>query len=311
MKKLFILIPVLLMASFGLVALSKSAARNEREFQAAQTVWQTQTQQLAETQAELARLTEKVKQQKQELRANTPAAAAVDPELAKNFLNHDAKPVPQGLQDRLMASLGRGGNSSPSYGLVSKAALANAHLKPLKKFPDNAKLSDEACSALAITPEEKQAVESAFAEAFGEIGAWVKAHVQRDGPEGDKLVQYTIPADDAFESAMTNRLFSSISSVVGNERGELLQKFFEHYRLYEDGGVGDRTNILSMYRITNAPGFGYRAGWIWSDRSEAVNTYPEPIELGRFPNAFRFLFPGGWQDVAEREGFELPKEFNK
>src|ERR1035437_3327996 len=227
MKKLFILISVLLMASFGLVALSKSAAWNEREFRATQTVWQTQTQQLAETQAELAKLMEKVKRQKQELRANIPAAADVDPELAKFFLGRDAKPMPPELQDRLLASLGRGGNSSPSYVLVSKAALADAHLKPLKQFPDSAKLSDETCNVLAITPEEKQALESAFSEAFTEIGAWVKTHVQRDGPVSDRLVQYSIHADDAFESAMTNRLFSAISSAVGNERGALLQKFFE------------------------------------------------------------------------------------
>lgn len=28
-----------------------------------------------------------------------------------------------------------------------------------------------------------------------------------------------------------------------------------------------------------------------------------------FPEAFRPLFPGGWKELAEREGFELPKSF--
>jgi hypothetical protein len=31
----------------------------------------------------------------------------------------------------------------------------------------------------------------------------------------------------------------------------------------------------------------------------------------QFPEVFRSLFPGGWTDLAQREGFELPKEFNK
>ena len=30
-----------------------------------------------------------------------------------------------------------------------------------------------------------------------------------------------------------------------------------------------------------------------------------------FPQEFRTAFPGGWQELAQREGFELPKEFKK
>ena len=30
-----------------------------------------------------------------------------------------------------------------------------------------------------------------------------------------------------------------------------------------------------------------------------------------FPEAFRAIFPGGWRDVAEREGFKLPQAFEK
>jgi hypothetical protein len=307
MKKLLILISVLLMTGFGLVALSKSASHREREFQASQTAWQTQTQQLAKIQAEAAMFKVKISERKQELRDSVPSTA-IEPELAKFLLKQDTKQSSAELQDRLLASFGRGGNSSNGYVLVSKAALANSHLKPLKKFPDSGKLTDEVRDVLAITAEEQQAVEAAFAETFGVIGTWAKENVMREGPADEMLVRYTIPADSTFREALTNKLFSTINSAIGNERGEFLRNFFDVYRLYEDGAIGDRTNILSIHRITALPGYGYRSGWKW-DHSESINTYPEPIKTNNFPYAFRFVFPGGWEELAKREGFELPDEF--
>jgi hypothetical protein len=38
---------------------------------------------------------------------------------------------------------------------------------------------------------------------------------------------------------------------------------------------------------------------------EAINTYPEPIHTNRFPAAFSYVLPGGWQELAQREGIEL------
>ena len=160
------------------------------------------------------------------------------------------------------------------------------------------------------TPEEQQSVEVAFAEAFEADAGWAKANMQREGPEGNMLVRYTLPTDPAFEQALTSKLFSTIKAAVGEERGDLLRAYFEQYRLYADGGIVDRTNILEVHRLSGQPGLGYRSGWKW-ENSEAINTYPEPIKPNRFPAAFFFVFPGGWQEVAEREGFELPEEFNK
>jgi hypothetical protein len=33
------------------------------------------------------------------------------------------------------------------------------------------------------------------------------------------------------------------------------------------------------------------------------------VAPGNFPDLFRSFFPGGWRDLAQREGFALPKEF--
>ena len=311
MKKIQIIFTLCLIVGVGLVALSKSARHGWNELQTEQTAWQAQSQKLAAIQTETAGLTTQITERKQELQDNemTPA---IDLELADFLMTNDVNQMPAEWQNRMLASFGGDGISSDNYVLVSKAALSNAHIKPLKVFPHREKLTDNIRGVLAITPEEQQAVESAFTNAFDTMGEWARVNVRRDGPDSNCLVQFTIPEDQAFETATIGKLFSEINSAIGNERGEILHKSFEVYRLNEDGAVGDRTNILAIYRIATPPGYGYRDGWIWSNHSEAVNTYPEPIKPGtRFPAAFRFIFPGGWEELAEREGFELPDEFKK
>ena len=39
--------------------------------------------------------------------------------------------------------------------------------------------------------------------------------------------------------------------------------------------------------------------------------YTEVAPYQEFPRAFRAIFPGGWPDLAQREGFELPKAYGK
>ncbi|HEU0038251.1 MAG TPA: hypothetical protein VFR76_03155 [Verrucomicrobiae bacterium] len=234
----------------------------------------------------------------------------MDPALVDFFLTNDMKSVSLEMQDNILAEFGRGWNSSGRYVLVSKAALTSTTLSPLKTFPNGEKLTDAARDVLAITPQERLSVEAAFAEALGEVSAWARANVQREGPSGDVMARYTIPADPAFEQALTNRLFSTVNAAIGDERGELMRKFFEYSRISEDGAIGERTNILSIHRISGLPGLGFRAGWKW-ENSEAINTYPEPIKPKNFPYAFLLVFPGGWQELAQREGFDLPEEFSK
>ena len=310
MKQILIAFTVFSIAAVCLVALSSLANHREQEFQATQTDWLARTQQLAEIRAEKELIQTEISDRKKML-PSSHAASGIDPELLEFLLTKDIKSASPEMQNRLLASFGRGEKSSGSYVLVCKAALQNSNLNPLKKFPDSEKLTDRVRGVLAITPDEQQAVESAFAGAFETIGKFARENVQREGPTNEMLVQFTIPADRAFREKMTTNLFSNVSSIIGNERGELLRKYFESHAQSEDGAIGDRTNILSLHRITAAPGLGSRSGWMWADGSESVNTYPEPIKPDDFPTAFRFIFPGGWEELAEHEGIELPKEFKK
>jgi hypothetical protein len=309
MKRVLLAITIFATAGVCLFALSHTAGLGRQQLQAGQTAWRTQTQQLAEVQAEQVALVAKVRDLKRDLQDGA-AAAAPDSALADFLLTNDSRSASPEMQDKMLAGFGRGGNSSNNYVLVSKAALRTTTLRPLQTFPNGHKLTDAVRGLLAITPEEQESVEAAFAEAFSADAVWAKANVQREGPSGDVLVRYTIPADPAFEQPLTRKLFSTINAAVGEERGELLRGYFQTYRLYEDGAIGDRTNILEIHHVSGQPGLGYRSGWKW-ENSETINTYPEPIKPNKFPYAFFFVFPGGWQEIAQREGFELPEEFNK
>ena len=303
MKKILLALTILTTAGACSLALNNAARQSWRQFQSNKDIWLTQTQQLAELQVEQAALTVKIRDLKRELRG---PGSSLEPTLMDFLLTNDLKSASLQMQNKLLAELGQGENSSGNYLLVSKATLTQTALGPVKAFPNNGKLTDTVCGILAITAEERMFVEAAFAENLASLGAWATASVQREGNKDDLLVQYTIPTDPAFTQAATDRLFSAINAAIGKERTDLLHKYYDYSRISIDGAVADRTNILSIHRISESPGLGYRTGWKWKD-SEAINTYPEPLKSNtRFPYAFYSLFPGGWPDVLQREGLAVP-----
>jgi len=308
MRRILLALAIFATAAACLFALSDTTNRGRQQLEANQAAWLSETQQFAEVQGEQAALVEKVRELKRELPRRT-AASSMDPALVDFLLTDDATSASPDMQDRILAGFGPGGNSSSSYVLVSKAALKKTTLKPLKTFPNGEKLTAEVRGVLAITPEEQVSVEAAFAEAFAAVATWAKANVQREGPSGDFIVRYTIPTDPVFEQTVTNKLFSTVNAAIGDERGELLRSFFETWRIYEDGAIGERTNIFSIHRISEKGELGYRSGWKWAN-AEAINTFPEPIKIDRFPYAFLFVFPGGWAEFAQREGFLPPEKSN-
>lgn len=309
MKKIIFAFAVFVIMGIGFIALSNVSNRRQQQLKAHQADWFVRSQQFDQIQAEHATLVTQVRDLKRKLQRSL-GATPIDPGLAEFLLSNDIKVATPEIQDRILANLGSGENSSDKYVLVSKAALANSVLKPLKNFPNTEELTDAARGVLAITPEEQQSVESIFAESFATLGEWAKGNLQREAASEDMLVRYTIPADLSFAQMQTNMLFTKLRAALGEERGELMRQFFQLNRIHSDGGIGDGANILSIHRISAPPGFGYRAGRKW-DRSETINTYPEPIKPDKFPAAFRFIFPGGGEELAKREGFELSTEFQK
>jgi len=307
MKRLLLALTILTTAAACVLALSKGAADAKEQLRAAQSAWQEETQRLAEVQSQQAGLLAQARSLQRES-GTWPVQSSVPPALAEFLSSNDVKNASAKMQAELLTALGPGSISSPGYVLVTKESLKNSRLKPLKSA-GRAKLTDSVCGVLAITQEERQAVETAFTGAWDRVATWAQANIQRDGPSSNMLVRYTIPADQGFERGSTERLFGETKDAI--ERAQLLNNYFQHFRLYEDGAIGDRTNILEIYRVSNPPGIKYRGGWAWVGGGEAINTYPEPIPTNGFPAAFSFIFPGGWEEIAEREGFELPPEVKR
>ncbi len=305
MKKILIAVSIVIPACVLLMALRAAAGRGQQQLRDDTAVLDSLVGQLADVQAHQAVLTGKVHELRLQVRTGA-ASGAIDPALADFLRNKRLASASPAMQDKILAQVRQGGQMSRDYTLVTKAALGKIELRPLRAFPDSHKLTDAACGVLAITPEEREAVEAAFAQAFAGAGVWAKANVQRDGPSDQMLCRYTLPADTAFEQASTERLFTTIKATLGKERSELMFGFFQYNRIYEDGGMGSHTNILEVYRIPEKATLGYRSGWKMGN-SEAINTNPEPIDPKRFPAPFSFVFPGGWQEVAQREGFTLPE----
>lgn len=306
MKKISIVAALFLASATVMVAMSRSANQRQCKLEQARTTWTNEIRELADMRTEASQFKTKLDDQKEmNLPAQAVAGVGIGPRLGAYLQTNDIRHTPSQLQDQMLASLGSRQISSRSYVLVSKAALAGAHLHPLKSYPNNDKLTDAVRDVLAITPEEQKVVEMSFANAYAALGAWARDHVQREGSANQVVVQYAIPADATFRESWTRDLFSNIRMAIGEERANLLRKDFDIHALTEDAAIGDRTNILSIERIAGPPGYGYRAGWRWANHSEAINTVPEPIRTNNFPLAFRFVFPGGWQELAQREGIEL------
>jgi hypothetical protein len=302
MKRILIVTSIVAVAGVSFCALNNSAIHDQLRLQNNRTEWIDQTQKLAQVQSEVEALSNRLR----DLQTSAqPALATVsDPALVDLLLTNDLSSLSLQQQNKLLAELGGTGASAGNYVLVAKSVLANSHLKAFKDFPDLSQLTPAARQVLAIQPEEQKSVEAAFADAMQRTGNWAQANVKRQGASSNLLVSYTLPVDADFAKGVNDQLFTTVSNVLGAQRTQLLQNYFGFYRIYEDGANAVNTNKLEVYRMPGKPGLFYRGGWDMGS-SSAMNTYPEPIRDDRFPAAFRFIFPGGWQELAQREGFEL------
>ena len=292
-----------------LFALSRQMDRQRWELTTAKTAWLQQQEELSQWQNQESNLTATVRELNHGLRGWS-GPAAIDPAMADFLRTNEVRTASSGMVDKILARLRAEGTSSGKYVLVSKASLKNSRMPLLQAFPSGSKLTALARGVLAVTPEEQPAVESAFAEALGAVADWARANVTRDGPANNMLVRYTIPADVMFDQVVSNQLFSALDAAVGRERTELMNLNFQYGRIYEDGYIAGRTNILEIHSLPGKSVLGYRDGWKWENFSSVI-TDPEPIKSNRFPAAFRFIFPGGWKDLAQREGWEDRKEFGE
>ena len=123
---------------------------------------------------------------------------------------------------------------------------------------------------------------------------WALAHVERIGPKDDVLVQYSLPEDRVMSQTISNNFHTALLAALGSERAELTIYSSARDWMCESGILCTKNIVVRRHadgRLTAQEG----------DYSPF-----DLIKLSYFPRWLRSVFPNGWADVAEREGFELP-----
>ncbi|HWQ92004.1 MAG TPA: hypothetical protein VN673_10060, partial [Clostridia bacterium] len=201
--------------------------------------------------------------------------------------------------EQLLAELGFNWNTTGDYLVVSKTTLSTTTLGGM----EGARISDAACQVLAITPAERNTIEATTQQLAAEYDAWAQAQIQREEPTGDIVAKYSIPTDPAFSLSLSNRFVDTLRSTLGEERSSLLKKY--SYSWMNDIGVfrdDPVTLTVKRYMAGNVPRFNMELRQNRGGMSCDVSPW-QPL-----PIPFRPIFPGGWADLARREGFDLPAD---
>jgi len=262
------------------------------------------TNELARIESERFELRRVVAGQKN-LRTQSSPSLQIDSKLTDWLLAGRHANIPPELISPLRVALGLASDESSDYVLVSKTTLPKLTMSAVGH---DDKLSDTLSAVLALAPEEQQRVERALATAHEEFGFWARVHVQREESSGETLARYTIPAAGEFSQTMTNNLLSTLTSVLGSERTGFLENYAHDWLRQDMGFLGVVTNTLSVYNRTDSGG---KPELHWEVSRSTSSAYGQTAESGLIqyhspPVIFRSIFPGGWREISEREGFKLP-----
>jgi hypothetical protein len=202
---------------------------------------------------------------------------------------------------QLREELGLGWNSSPDYVLVRKDVLKKINLGPLDY---TARVTEVARGILAISKEERSQIATAVQQATAEVLPLAR----RIEPAGDLVAQYLIlPEDPMLVQSISNNFAANITTILGNERSDL----FLHHGWAQLKStlplVGSEPTTMSIRR-SGADGEEKFSCEVKQGTTSSVMDVRYTHVPARW---FSLLFPGGWREVAAREGFELPKDFEK
>jgi hypothetical protein len=167
------------------------------------------------------------------------------------------------------------------------------------------KLGAAARAALAITPDEQASIEAETQRLASDYDSWVQTHAQREEPSGKTVAKYILTPDPQYSENASNAFAGIIYSTLGPQRATLLEQYSSTWMtslgMWGMGQGNDQSTSLTITREGDSLMLNVRQAM--SSMSCGISPV-QPV-----PDAFRPLFPGGWKELAEREGFELPKEF--
>ena len=142
--------------------------------------------------------------------------------------------------------------------------------------------------------------------------AWAQEHVQREEPTGEVLAKYSLPVNVEFAQGLSNQFTAAIYATLGDGRGQLFQQHAYSWMAALGMGSGPSSaypNSPTTMTVERYSKQNDQLRYTLQRANSQMQTSVSPWQP--FPEEFRTVFPGGWQELAQREGFELPKEFRK
>ena len=311
MNKIVMALAILGAGTAGSLTARHSTIRLQREAIATREAWIVQTQVLSDAQSEQARLAEHNRVLKQSLRQAEAAGNqnGLWSVLETNRIGHLAPD----LREHLLEELGFNWNSSEDFIVVSKETV-----RLMRYNQWQGRLIDSVAALLALTPQERSQLKTAMERVQADLKDWAISHTERSEPRDDVLAQYTLKS--APPMSLTNN-FTEVFSAIGKERTELMMigSWQDQYQgslpaWMKDAGMSDKPMTMILKRFTDGDKQVLKAQVFTSSgtRPQEGDVAPwNEISKLNFPSAFRPLFPNGWADVAEREGFAIPTEPDK
>jgi hypothetical protein len=300
MKRALLASLILGAGAIGLESLHRTTARLHATQAPIEAEWQAVTNRLAELDEAVTALRDEVEDRKSRLKQMQPGGG-VDRRLLR-LLEGRALSSDDWVQ--LRQELGIGWNNSKDYVLVSKRVMEQIGLQTLE---GSGNVTPAARAVLAITPEEEARIRVALKSIGDEYPAWIRTHAQRIGPAGGVVAQYTIPTNPELALSLSNRVVNAVAATLGDERANLLLSKARSWDGWQRAGVGEADATLTLRRLaTNGES---RLAWEWK---KGASVSSAEVAYGYYPSSsFGWLFPGGWEDLARREGFDLPASFRK
>jgi hypothetical protein len=306
-NKILLALITLSAGAVGFQAVHQSATRLEHEAKVLHDDWLAHSQIVASAQADIATVNERVSDLKQSLRQSPPVTNSP---LWSALQGNRADRLPLELRNQVREELGFHWRFSPDYIVVSKQAVRDIGIQATSQ----GKLTDVAAAVLTMTPEERSQVETAIGRVRTDFRDWVLANVERIEPGDDVVAQYALPTNPVIGQTISNALVSAVSQALGQERAGLVLPSLQVW-MRDIVGLYDSASAAVAFTIKRSitgdeTQLKARVTTMRNDRS-ATDSYTIRDRSFAFPRAFRSIFPNAWADVAEREGFELPKKPEK
>jgi hypothetical protein len=301
MTKILMMLAIFSAGAGGFLASRQSTAQRQQEANAACADWLGKTQLVAAAESEQTRLMERVQELKQTL-AQTSVVGMNG--LWSALQTNRADRLPPELRERLLDELGLNWRSSEHFIVVSKETVRSIGMQVIR----GSKLTDMGVAVLAVTPEERGQVEAAIERVRTDFRDWLAVHLQRRDPQDDVLADYELAADAAMVHSISNTFHTALAQGLGRERAELIVTASQTRLWLGSLGIVEESWRFTVKRemVEGQPRLKVE---LRGNKSTFSNYLP--LQNNYLPGALRQIFPNGWADLAEREGFELPAEYEK